>query len=226
MSLKRNVAVISMLAACGALQAATVTYTSNTVPVQSANWTDVLSLQQFSPTLGTLSSIEINLFGTVSGTAQGESLDPIAADMDLKIAASIGLFKPAAATPFLVIKPSVITTYAASSYDGGMDYAGTSGTTFSDSATATKAYISALGADLSLFTGAGSVLAPVKATGNSFVTGPGNFRSLTSTSAGAYATVTYTYTAAPVPEASTVAMFIAGLGALPLMARRRRQNAA
>lgn len=206
--------------ACTSAHGAMVMY-SDSVPVQTTNWSDTMMLPLFDPSLGTLTSVKLTLEGSVSGTASYESLDASPATIDLNLQATITLQKPDLSNLVQII-PLANVSENASAFDGTIDFGGTSGNTFaglngSDMDMTTLV----LPADLALFTGVGNINLPVSGTGSSSGSGAGNLITQFATSAGATAKVTYTFE--PVPEPASFVLF--GLGALGLAAgawRRRR----
>lgn len=175
------------------VQAAQKTVTSTLGP-KPTNWSDSLSVDKFNPADGILSSVEVLLEGSVNGTAKYESTDPKPAVITLKLSADIQLQRPNSAD-LLMAAPAIFKVENASAHDGTIDYAGTSGSTFPDlAATASSHTVLTAPGDLALFSGAGKIVLPVKATGTSNGGGSGNLIAEFTVNALAFVQITYTYT--------------------------------
>lgn len=205
----------------GTVSAMTVTYNSNSHTMSSTNWTDVLNFTQFDASFGTLTSIKVTLGGNVIGTAKGESEDNGPTTIVLNLGAKITLTRPDN-TKLVIDAPTVQESFNATAFDGVADYAGTSGVTYtgiqnslSNTATLTSA------ADLALFTGTGTVAAPVTGVGNSSGSGAGNLDTQFRTQASATGSIEYTF-APGVPEPASWALMIAGFCMVGIAARRRK----
>jgi hypothetical protein len=189
---------------------------SDTVPIQSTNYSSSVSIQQFDPSLGVLNSILFHLEGTVQGGAKFESLDAAPATITMNLQSSITLQRPDTSI-LAVVLPLVQTVDNATAYDNTFDFGGTSGKTYTG--LTNTAFTNAVSppplSDLALFTGLGNIVLPVIANGTSNGSGAGNLILQFNTSAGAYVEVTYDYT---VPEPSALGLLSFGA----LMLRRRR----
>lgn len=181
-----------------------------------------MSFQKFNPSLGTLTGIQFSLTGDVNGSAQVESLDGSPSTVTSTLAASITLTRPDLST-LVVALPTLSSIDNLSAFDGIIDFGGTSGASHSGSSflTAFSGILSGAG-DLALFTGPGSIVLPISATGASTASGAGNLLTLFSTQAGANASVTYTYNSSVVPEPSTTGLIGLGFAAIGMLGRKLR----
>jgi hypothetical protein len=220
--LRRWILGLVILAVPAAADAASISYTDS-ISLATTNWTDSVSIQKFDPSLGTLTNVEIELIGSVLGTARAESLDAQAAQITLNLAATITLTRPDMSV-LAVALPVSASVFNATAYDGVIDFGGTSGITLpgltsSDSDTIISPPPAS---DLALFTGVGTILLPVMANGSSSASGAGNLITQFNTQASASVKVTYYYDAAVVPEPASVAMAAMGVIGVGGLALRRR----
>lgn len=211
-------ALVALLAVSAG--ASTVSYGPYAQPLSTTNWSTSITLPQFDPALGTLNSISFVLFGHVEGTAKFESMDAAPAVITMDLSAMLKLKRPDL-TDLVVTIPVASTSDNASAFDGTIDFGGTSGNTYGGlSANDTESATTSTAADKALFTGLGSIVLPVTASGASTGSGAGNLLLQFQTSASAWATVTYDYTA--VPEPSSLLALMSGLGVIGLAIRRKR----
>lgn len=217
---------VAVLALATAGQAATVIYTSGTVGPLNTSFTNVpLNLQQFDPTLGTLTGISITLNGSVNSTIRFESLDGQPSTIVGTSAATVTLSRPGG-SPIVVTLPTQTRTANVAAFDGTIDFGGASGATFSDViGTQSETAVLTSAGDFALFTGTGFVAALLSATGNSSVSGAGNLISQIATQASGQASITYTYDALVdngVPEPMSWAMMTGGFALIGGALRRQR----
>jgi hypothetical protein len=229
MNIRTPAAIAALLATAFAAQADTVSYTSATLPLTSTDWHSFLDLQQFDPALGHLNSVTLVLTADLFGSTALENRSSRAVLMTANLGATLTLARPDGEA-LVVAAPLVVSQFSASAYDGVKNYAGTSGVTYSEQGqTLSNSASFSDSATLALFTGAGSVHAPLGAVADSQVVGSGNFYSKFTTLAGGHAAVTYDYSpslsttlVSSVPEPESWALMLAGVGALASLARRRR----
>lgn len=220
----RHCSAAAMLAlALGSAHAGSITYTSNTLPLEETDWSSFLDLQQFNPMMGLLQSVTVELSSDWVGALGAENLDGKAKTITLGLTSTVTLLVPSAAgSTGLVVEHAVVRSFAAARADGIEDFAGASG--FLDGAVLGNASVSSSfnSADmLQMFTGTGAVRTAVTAFGASTRSATGAFATDFSNTTSARASVTYTYAAAPVPEPTTWALMLAGLGLVGWLARRR-----
>jgi hypothetical protein len=227
MTIRIAAIALALITLTAATRADSLTYTSASIgPLKTSELNSFLDLQQFDPTMGQLLSVEVSLFGTVSGSAAAENQDTRARSITLKLSATLDLKRPDG-SDLVLTTPLLSRSFSALRFDGTSDFAGNSGVSYAGlSASASNTVTSSDSADLALFTGSGVVHAPVTASARSGVAGAGNIDSAFVTRVQTYATVTYTYAAMPqvssVPEPESWALMLAGVGVLGALAGRRR----
>jgi hypothetical protein len=177
----------------GGPQTAQVCY-NDSIPFQFTNWSSSVSIPKFDPTLGDLVSIEFQLQAQVRGSARAESLDNSPTTVNTQFAATITLTRPDLSL-LVVSVPVANFTDNFTAFDGVIDFGGTSGVTHANIlANDMQSVMSPPPAsDLVLFTGAGNIVLPVTAAGNSMATGSGNLITQFSTEAEALVRVCYNY---------------------------------
>ena len=190
--------------------------------LSTTNWDEVLTVNKYSNTSGALSKVVVTLEGSVQGDAAYESLDAGPTTVTLNLSANISLARPSGGAQIIDITPLDSVSENAGAFDGTIDFAGTSGTSFNglsdddiDTITLTSP------ADLALFTGPGTIDLDANATGISVGSGAGNLLTQFGTSASAKVTVEYYVdTGNEIPEPASFAVF--GLAGLALVRRRSR----
>lgn len=161
------------------------------------DWSETFTFAKFDPTLGTLNSVKVVADATVDGSIELENRTNGATSLIGRLSANVTL-SPLGPNSQLVAQPSVERTFDAASYDGTIDFDGTSGDGFfnvlSEVAHEEKVFT---GADLAYFTAsAGSTSFTVNAEANatSVATAQGNVVSRFITNAGVSVEVIYDYT--------------------------------
>ena len=217
-----TLSAVAFAASLGAADAALLTTVPQTVSVSTAttNFTTPVTINKFNPILGALQSVKFTLGGSVSGVYKYESLDAASSSITANLSATITLTRPDLTTLVVTI-PVFSATSPAGPFDGSIDFLGSSGATSPTvSATSSNAVTTSTAADITLFTGPGTIALPVLAGGSSTASGSGNLITQFNTSAGATVTVVYTYLTTDVPE--PVSLAILGGGLIVLGAVRRR----
>jgi len=182
--------------------AATQTFTDS-VSLQTTNWSDSVTVPKFDPRLGQLQQVRLAFLGHVEGDVRFESLDAAPATVTSELRSEISLRRPDR-SPIVVSLPASSHSTSLSAFDGALDFAGTSGRDFPDEV-AEDDQSAALSspADRALFTASSAeenITLPVDAVGRSTATGAGNLTAQFQTSASASLTVTYVYNAVPVAQ--------------------------
>ena len=228
--------ILSIAATLLALQAAAVQAETITVQGTQTTGSSFLELLKFDPDAGQLTEVDLTLTGTVSGNVSAEATSrragPFVFTLNLKSTVTLALPGEGAGT-LLAVTPTWTGTSTRSSFDGLLDFGGSSGVSLiglQASDTARQAYTDQLVLDL--FTGVGMVRLTVLAHYLSSIGGVDNYRGGFNTRSMASATVVYTYQPlanetpllqqAPVPEPGTWALMLAGLGLVGWLAARRR----
>lgn len=164
-----------------------------TFQATTTDWQMSRAVEQFNPTLGTLTAVDVANTGSITSLIKAESLDNAARRITANVAGTLTL-TGAGLTP-VVANLSSQRFFDASAFDGTIDFRGTSGIDFGPQ-TAPGAGTQRLidPAALALYAGAGNVTFTTIADANSSATGSGNLVSQITTTGQAQVSVTYTYT--------------------------------
>ncbi|RFP19574.1 PEP-CTERM sorting domain-containing protein [Duganella sp. BJB475] len=191
--------------------------TKHTTPVITSTIFDVesnpgsLSFAQFNASLGTLTSVQFELFNTIYGT------------IDIKNKASSGSTFTIHTGGDLTATVAGQTVTTGNWIDPSFTLAaGASQHTDVAAVTNSKVLTFNLPTNLSAFIGGGTYSATLDGVSAQALTSGGNAKYGTDILMDGYAKVTYTYETAPVPEPETYAMLLAGLGLMGVVARRRK----
>jgi len=181
----------------------------------------VLDLTKFNTSLGTLQSVQVQLFSDFATTIKAENTSKNSAST---------ITATATATLTLTGLSQVLNVggtqvFNEAKWDGLTNFAGASGVTFTFSGPATSSstlYTDA--ATKSLFSSGPVHLALTGSTGihDGLKGTSGNTAGGILPNFDSYAVVTYNYVATPVPEPETYAMLLAGLGLVGAIARKRK----
>lgn len=173
---------------------AEATLTRNlTVSDIPTDWERTLSVARFDPNLGTLLSVEILNSGAITSDIAVENRSTSSSsNINATVSGTITL---AGAGFTLTMNPQANAgNYAATVYDGSLDFAGNSGHDFgTKTATASTARVLTAARDLAQFTGTGNVTFTQRAHATSTASGGGNLISQITTTAAAQLRVVYHY---------------------------------
>jgi len=175
---------------------------------------DSSAVQQFDPTLGTLTSIEIDVSGSDSGTATITNNTSASGTYNFTIGATLGLEDPAL-SPLITITPEFSGSLVVPS-GGTVTSPVMTSPTVTGTDTLTSGFAPYIGTGTYVFTLVGT------ATGSD--SGPVPFTISESNSAGETGEVIYNFTPASttVPEPSSILLFGSGLSLVAMILRRRR----
>lgn len=217
--MKNALIALTLLAGTSGALAQTVTYTG-AQPMTTTNWgTFAVALPQFDNTPSgaffgyNLTGVTLTVSGTVQGDVRLESLDNSAASLTYNLAASVTFAGPGGASA--VALPVASGTFAATAFDGTIDFGGTSGVSLLNLTNSNTA--SSTPGSFAGYIGSGSVPLSIGAVGASNASGAGNVISAFATDASADYRIVYTYEAIPTPGAAA----LLGLGGLVAFRRRR-----
>jgi hypothetical protein len=167
---------------------------TQTVADSAVGWSVPLSFNQFDPSLGVLSSIDVGIVGDVTGTAAIQNLGATAASLQVNLPGTIDVAAPDG-TWLASVSPIASTTVNLGAYDGTTDFTGTSGTVvagFSNVATAVSDYVPSPCTGAAIV-GTGSIDLTASSQVTSSLYADGNLLSLTQGEAGATVSVQYNY---------------------------------
>lgn len=219
--------VIAGLAGGIAPSSAAVISFSDTIPTAPTNWAGAFSVSQFNPTLGTLTSVQYTLTGTVDGSAAYENTAPTAEDITLNLSAEINVDTPGGGSIAVTVTPLATVTESATAFDTVFDFDGTSGSTLgglTDTDTASATLVTGLAP----FIGLGNIILAAEAVANSNGSGSGNLITQFTSSANATLMIEYFYDLLPPPPSvpEPMSMSLIGAGLLGLGGLMRRKKAA
>jgi hypothetical protein len=207
----------------GAQATAGTTSDSDTTGLITTDFSNVLSVDQFDPALGTLNQVTLTVTGRLYGGGVFENLNGSPVDSSMRYILDQSLDITQGLTALLGMTKTTDTTLTINvpAYDGTFDYGGTSGYTETPfDVTDDNVFTYTLTLDLAPFIGTGTVdfdaVADATATvypANGVVCGTYSY---------AQATIEVVYDYTPVPEPAT--MCLAGIGAVALLLRKRKQR--
>lgn len=193
-----TLAPLAALALVGAACAETGTVVVHAaIPFSGLNWTKSLDLPQFDNSLLQLDSADIVFKGAVQGSLQFENRDSRSATYNARVCYLLTLNSPSNSTLLSVHPKCDVLSGTLPAFDGTLDYGGTSGVSSPSTAASETGSLTLTGADLTPFTGTGTVSLPAAASSTSFVRTPGNFSTVITNEASAEIEITYHYSYTP-----------------------------
>lgn len=214
-----------MIGIAGALSLALVAGTAHGAVIETGaslgslatNWSRGLTFEKFTPGLGELVQVDLEIAGSVSTDYRIESRAAHATTHTMRLNGNLTLRRPDNTTLGGASVAHEQTDNLAA-FDGTVDFGGPSGRTFAIAKTFGPSQITLTdAADLALFTGLDNITLPVSATMSSFFQGSSNVARVVQTISDASVRVKYTYIAIPGPGA----VALAGMSML-VAARRKR----
>src|SRR5579883_2544037 len=192
--------VSSLLLACAPAFANSISYSAS-FPSTTTSFSIPISLPQFNPSMGTLTSITFTFDGQTTGSATVTNNSGATGSYQVSISSNLKLLDPTNNT-LISITPSFNQTLNIANGDSG-------------STTITSGF--------SPYVGLGDVSFTVSGEGIGGVSGPSPFTVDSITKGEGTITITYN-TSSVVPEPATLALFGSGLLALGLLYQRRREQ--
>jgi hypothetical protein len=183
---------------------ATVTYSAS-VALQSTDWSATLTIPQFDPALGTLTSVTVEVRDSLVHKVEFENQSPSSTSRFRdSVYVTVDVLRPAS-TSLVTAISKIYQTSLVGTYDGTLDYAGTSGITVDGLVNYTiNSSTTTASSDLALFTGTGTIGLPCQAVAYFlFSYNGGNASYRLTTQAQALVLVTYTYDHGVVPTHPT-----------------------
>jgi uncharacterized repeat protein (TIGR01451 family) len=169
----------------------TMTQTLN-FPTTTTDFTISQLVNQFNPDLGQLQSIQIIQNGTITSTIKVENTSATSgATINATVSGDMILTGPGFTSDLNLSQNA--GTFNATSYDGILDFGGTSGFSFNPKAATGNKSITLTGSQLAAFIGAGQVSLTESATATSSATGGGNLVASLSSNGQATVSVVYDY---------------------------------
>lgn len=174
----------------------TITHTVS-FPDATTDWIKSATIPKFDPALGMLTSVKITNSASITSSMKVENVSTTSGSTIVaKVIGNVVVTVPGAPSITVnILQPHPASPFLATIFDGNLDYAGTSGITFSPlTVSDTQMAIVTNSSDLASYTGSGTIAVNASSEAMSSVTGGGNLMSSIASTASAQVTVIYTYT--------------------------------
>ena len=171
-----------------------VTKVTASLPFEALNWNKSFSVPQFDNPYVTLTSVDLKFSGTSQGSMKFENRDPVSRSYSARVCTLLDLMSPSGATLLSIHPKCDVQSGTLPKFDGTLDYAGTSGASYTPAPVSETLTTTVSGASLTPYIGNGNVALPIAANVTTYLTVPGNFASQIRSEAAADVELTYTYT--------------------------------
>lgn len=160
----------------------------------ATDWTQVRSVAPFDPVSGRLTAVDISGTGSITSTIKVENTSLSSpATVSATVSGTLTLTGPGLSA-FFITPNTNAGNYFAGTYDGTLDFTGTSGHDFGSQTANSANSVRLTDANaLALYSGTNAVSLTMSATATSRATGGGNLVSSVTASAGGTLAVTYNY---------------------------------
>jgi uncharacterized repeat protein (TIGR01451 family) len=185
---------ITLLLTTSTAYAETISF-NDSIPLQTVDWEESLTLSKFPEGLGALTAIDITIEATIDGQIRIENLNTNPATIGSVTDINVAVRRPDGTTLMTSIANSK-TSDDFTAFDESEDFAGMSGKTYTitEKNTDQNLLTNLSQDDITLFSGIDTISLPVTAIGNTNFTGIGHLSAEANIAASAHISVTYTYT--------------------------------
>jgi len=206
--------IVEAIVLCSAMSASALSLSVTNVAavaIRTADWSQSVYVQQFNPSYGTLTGVQLQLTTTIRSTPRMENLDAVPRTLVGGSSGSLSLTRTGSATPLLTAQGSVTITNTVTAFDGTIDYGGATGnygSGFSAPPISAQAIagvqLPSGSADFQSFVGTSYATLGFAASATPIATGASSISSSITSEVGAEVKVIYTYTPFVASVAGTV----------------------